>query len=356
MNQQNGDEQYDALLLVSFGGPEGMDDVMPFLDNVLRGRNVPLERKKAVAEHYYHFAGISPINGQNRKLIAALKPELERAAIKLPIYWGNRNWQPMLADTLRQMADDGIRKALAFVTAAYSSYSSCRQYQDDIAEARRIVGSRAPQIDKLRAFYNHPGFIEANADNLSQALSKIPEKNRKVAQIVFTAHSIPLSMALGCAYASQLNEASRLVVDALGCANRWQLAYQSRSGPPSQPWLAPDISDCLRTSKEEGGSDIIVVPIGFLSDHMEVLYDLDTEAKELSTVLGINLIRAHTVGTHPRFLKTIRELIEERLDPKITKQSLGDSGPAQDYCPASCCPSGQLSPTSQAHGNQRERS
>ena len=239
---------FDAVLIVSFGGPEGMADVMPFLENVLRGRNVPAERMRAVAKHYEMFGGVSPINEQNRNLIAALQEELAANGPRLPIYWGNRNWHPLLADTLAQMAADGIKNALAFVTSAYSSYSSCRQYLENIAEARDQVGSSAPQIAKLRAFYNHPLFIEANVDRLQAALSTIPEARRASTQIAFTAHSIPQSMADNCQYESQLQEASRLVSSG---ANResWRLVYQSRSGPPTQPWLGPDILDHLKELK-----------------------------------------------------------------------------------------------------------
>ncbi|HEV2835305.1 MAG TPA: ferrochelatase, partial [Pyrinomonadaceae bacterium] len=231
--------EYDALLVVSFGGPEGMDDVIPFLENVLRGRNVPRERMLAVAGHYEMFGGVSPINQQNRNLIAALKRELEAHGPNLPIYWGNRNWHPLLPDTLREMARDGVHNALAFVTSAYSSYSSCRQYRQNIADAQAAVGPEAPRVDKLRAFYNHPRFIEANVDHIRDAFSRFDEAVRANAELVFTAHSIPESMAATCEYADQLQEAGRLIADALG-VDRWRVVYQSRSGSPSQPWLGPD--------------------------------------------------------------------------------------------------------------------
>lgn len=350
MQESNINIPYDALLVVSFGGPEGPEEVMPFLDNVLRGRNVPLERKKAVAEHYFHFGGISPINEQNRKLIAALKPEIEEAGPRLPIYWGNRNWHPMLSDTIQQMAFDGVKRALAFVTAAYSSYSSCRQYQEDISEGIRAAGDRAPKVDKLRAFYNHPGFVEANADNLSQALSKIPEKEADNLKIVFTAHSIPESMAAGCAYEGQLLEACRLVIQALGISHQWQLAFQSRSGPAGEAWLKPDILDYMHELKQSGGKHLVVVPIGFLCDHMEVVFDLDTRAFELSTTLGVNFVRAATVGTHPRFIKMVRQLVDERIDQNSPRLVLGDFGAAPDFCPATCCPRSQPSESGQNKG------
>jgi ferrochelatase len=327
---------YDALLLVSFGGPEGMDDVMPFLENVLRGKNVPPERMRAVAHHYELFGGISPINAQNRMLIAALEKELEESELSLPIYWGNRNWHPMLSDTLRQMADDGIKNALAFFTSAYSSYSGCRQYREDIMRAQDVVGTGGPQIEKLRAFYNHPGFIEANIENVRQALDAIPEDRRNRAQLAFTAHSIPLSMATNCDYEAQLQETCRLVADGVG-HKAWRLVYQSRSGTPSQPWLEPDICDYLAELKQTGIEDVVIAPIGFTSDHMEVLYDLDTEARALCRKINLNMVRASTVGTHPTFIKMIGELILERMNPDTPRRFLGAQGARQDVCPTDCC-------------------
>src|SRR4030095_12145922 len=244
------ESKYDALLVVSFGGPEGMADVMPFLENVLRGRNVPRERMLHVAKHYEMFDGVSPINEQNRKLIAALKQELKANGPILPIYWGNRNWHPLLTDTIAQMARDGIQRALAFVTSAYSSYSSCRQYLQNISEPQPVAGTAAPQIDKLRAFYNHPLFIESNADQVRAALKHLGT-NLASTHVVFTAHSIPESMAANCSYAAQLHEASRLVASAIGIEN-WHLVYQSRSGSPSQPWLRPDVGDVLKQLHNRG--------------------------------------------------------------------------------------------------------
>ncbi len=329
-------QPYDALLVVSFGGPEGMADVMPFLENVLRGRNVPAERMRAVAKHYEMFGGVSPINLQNRNLITALQEELAVNGPRLPIYWGNRNWHPLLADTLTRMAEDGIKNALAFVTSAYSSYSSCRQYLENITEAQNHVGSSAPQIAKLRAFYNHPLFIESNVDCLQAALGTIPDAKRASTQIAFTAHSIPQSMTDNCQYESQLQETSRLV--ALG-ANResWRLVYQSRSGPPTQPWLEPDILDHLKGLKDSGATDVVIAPIGFVSDHMEVIYDLDTEARQYCDESGLNMVRASTAGTHPAFVRMIRELILERMNPGDNQQYLGAHGPSHDVCPTGCC-------------------
>lgn len=329
-------QSYDALLIVSFGGPEGMDEVMPFLENVLRGKNVPPERVHAVAHHYELFGGVSPINSQNRTLIASLEKELEAHGPQLPVYWGNRNWHPMLSDTLRQMADDGIKNALAFFTSAYSSYSGCRQYREDILRAQEMVGAGAPQIEKLRVFYNHPGFIEPNIENVREALNRIPEERRADTQIAFTAHSIPLSMATNCDYETQLQETCRLVAEGFGHKN-WRLVFQSRSGPPSQPWLEPDICDYLSELKAAGTEDVVIAPVGFISDHMEVLYDLDTEARALCEQLKLNMLRASTVGAHPVFIKMIRELILERMTPESPRRFLGERGISHDTCPADCC-------------------
>ena len=317
-------EDYDALLLVSFGGPEGMDDVIPFLENVLRGRNVPRERMMQVAHHYELFGGVSPINQQNRNLIAALKKELETNGPRLPIYWGNRNWHPLLPDTMRQMAADGVRNALAFVTAAYSSYSSCRQYLQNIADAQAEVGPTAPRVEKLRAFYNHPLFIEANVDHIRVALDQL-DGSRDV-HLVFTAHSIPESMAANCDYVAQLTETGGVIAHALGAEN-WKLVYQSRSGSQAQPWLGHDISDHLRDLRSVGITNVVVAPIGFVSDHMEVIYDLDVEARKFAEEIGVRMVRAKTAGTHPSFVRMIRELIVERMENRVP--------PA--ICAPNCC-------------------
>ena len=315
---------YDALLLVSFGGPEGMDDVIPFLENVLRGRNVPRERMLQVARHYEMFGGVSPINQQNRNLIAALEKELAENGPRIPIYWGNRNWHPLLPDTLARMAQDGIKNALAFVTSAYSSYSSCRQYRQNISDAQAAVGPDAPRVEKLRVFYNHPLFIEANVDHVRAALAQL--EDAASATLVFTAHSIPESMAVNCDYAAQLAEAAGLIAHALGIKN-WQLVYQSRSGSPSQPWLGPDVTDHLRTPHREGVRNVVVAPIGFVSDHMEVVYDLDIEARKVADELGMKMVRAATAGTHPAFVKMIRELVRERIENRVPENS----------CAPDCC-------------------
>jgi ferrochelatase len=333
--------QYDAILVVSFGGPEAREDVIPFLENVLRGRNVPRERLLAVAEHYYHFNGKSPINQQTRDLIAALKIELAEHCLQLPVYWGNRNWHPMLTDTLAQMKKDGVQRALAFVTSAYSSYSGCRQYRENIARAQEEVGAGAPEIDKLRVFFNHPGFIDATEDRLREALQQIPPSARENIQIVYIAHSIPMSMANTSDYVRQLEEVRKLVSTRLGIRND-ALAYQSRSGAPGQPWLEPDILDHLRDVKPRSlASAVVLAPISFISDHMEVLYDLDIEARHLCDELSLTMARAKTVGVHPKFISMIRELIEERTNPGTERRALGSLGPRQDVCAEDCCPAPQ---------------
>jgi protoporphyrin/coproporphyrin ferrochelatase len=323
---------YDALLLVSFGGPEGMDDVLPFLENVTRGRNVPRERLMGVARHYEMFGGVSPINQQNRNLIDALTEELRKNGPALPIYWGNRNWDPLLPQTLREMAADGIQNALAFVTSAYSSYSSCRQYRQNIADAQAQVGPDAPRIEKLRAFYNHPLFIEANVDRIVSSGRQMLEAG---AHLVFTAHSIPESMAANCDYAAQLEETASLIAGELR-HDKWKVVYQSRSGSPSQPWLGPDVCDYVKELNASGVTDVVVAPIGFVSDHMEIVYDLDVELRNVVDDLGMNLVRAATAGTHPSFIKMIRELILERVDNQPAR-FLGSRGPVHSICPTDCC-------------------
>ena len=332
---------YDAILVVSFGGPESPGDVIPFLENVLRGRNVPRERMLAVAEHYYHFDGKSPINQQTRELIAALENELEQHGPKMPVYWGNRNWHPMLADTLKQMRQDGIRRALGFVTSAYSSYSGCRQYREDIRRAQNKIGPGAPDIDKLRVFFNHPGFIEATEERLRDALGEVPADARQNIQIVYIAHSVPLSMANTCDYVRQLEEVRNLVSPKLSITNH-ALVYQSRSGAPGQPWLEPDILDYLREVKASNlASAVVLAPISFISAHMEVLYDLDIEARQLCDSLSLPMVRARTVGVHPKFVAMIRELILERTSTGVDRRALGFLGPRQDVCLENCCPSPQ---------------
>ncbi len=338
----NAPRAYDALLVLSFGGPEGMNEVMPFLENVTRGRNIPRERLDEVAEHYAHFGGVSPINAQNRALIAALERELANHGIDLPIYFGNRNWHPLLQDTIDVMRDDGVKNALLFVTSAYSSYSSCRQYREDVSRALDALGLKDHEMrfDKLRVFYNHPGFVEPMAQRVRAALESLPQDRREAAEVVFTAHSIPVSMAKGCAYERQLHEASRLVAELAGAA-RYRLAWQSRSGPVHVPWLEPDILDELHRLHESGVKDVLVVPIGFISDHLEVLFDLDVEAQNRVHELGMNMIRVATVGTDPVFVAMIRELIEERLQENPERRFLGHLGASHDVCGLNCCQLGE---------------
>lgn len=335
---------YDAFLLISFGGPEGPEDVMPFLRNVTAGRGIPDERLAEVAEHYYRFGGVSPINQQSRDLLAAVEKDFAATGIGLPVYWGNRNWQPYLTDTVRQMAADGITRAVAFVTSAYSSFSSCRQYLGDIEAARVKVGETAPRIDKIRQYYNHPGFVESFVASSAEALASLPAGLRDEAELVFVAHSIPLRMAdasgpAGGAYQAQLASAAGLVAAQLGAVRPWHLAYCSRSGPPSQPWLVPDVNDLLTELAAAGSRAVVVVPIGFVSDHMEVKFDLDIEAAQTAGRLGLAFARAAAPGTDPRFVSMITELVRERLEdtPGIALGSLG-AGP--DLCPAGCCGAG----------------
>lgn len=336
---------YDALLIVGFGGPEKPEDVMPFLENVTRGKPVPRERLLEVAEHYMHFGGVSPINQQVRDLISVLQPELQRRGIELPLYWGNRNWTPLLTDTLQEMTAKGAKRTLAFVLAAYSSYSSCRQYRENLEAARQAAGENAPQIDKVRVFYNHPDFIEANVDRVRAAFEQLPTEVRDTAHIAFTAHSIPMIMAENCQYAAQLTETARLIAERLNVpAARWRLVYQSRSGRPTDPWLEPDILDHLQMLKDQSASQVVIAPIGFLSDHIEVLFDLDDEAAQKSRDLGLQMARAATVGTHPKFVSMIGELIEERLASASgdsvccpERRAVGQFGPHHDICPADCC-------------------
>ncbi|MEU8821075.1 ferrochelatase [Actinoplanes sp. NPDC048796] len=332
---------YDAFVLLSFGGPEKSDDVMPFLRNVVRGRGVPDERLAEVAEHYYHFGGVSPINQQNRDLLAAVRQEFATHGIDLPTYWGNRNWHPMLTDTLAQMRDDGVKHALGFATSAYGGYSSCKQYWEDIANARAKVGPDAPMISKIRQFWDHPGFVLPNVDAVRAALATLDPSRRATTKLVFTAHSIPVTMAetagpTGGRYTAQLEETARLVHERAAADLPWDLVWQSRSGPPQVPWLEPDINDHLVRLAEDGVTDVVVSPIGFVSDHLEVGWDLDNEAAETAQKLGLGYARAATPNTDPRFVSMVRELVQARTDG-IPLQRLGTL-PVWDDCPVNCCP------------------
>ncbi|RMG43548.1 MAG: ferrochelatase [Candidatus Dadabacteria bacterium] len=337
------ENRYDSIILISFGGPEKREDVMPFLKNVTRGRNIPERRLQEVAEHYYHFGGKSPINEQNRELIRALEVELKKHAIDLPIYFGNRNWQPTIEEALKEMIADGRKRALAFFTSMFSSYSGCRQYQENISDAQKAIGDQAPVVEKLRFGYNHPLFIEALTDRTKEALNEIPAELHGSTAMLFSAHSIPLAMAKNCEYVNQLNESAALVAENFP-GIKHELVYQSRSGPPEMPWLEPDICDRINQLASDGIKACLVVPIGFVSDHLEVLYDLDVEAREAAENNGLKFSRAKTVENHPLFVSMIRELIEERLNPEKEKRFLGSKGPHHDYCPESCCLSGRPRP------------
>jgi protoporphyrin/coproporphyrin ferrochelatase len=343
---------YDAFLLLSFGGPEGPDDVLPFLENVTRGRGVPRERLAQVAEHYYRFGGVSPINSECRAMLTTIGGAFADAGIDLPVYWGNRNWHPLIDDTVRQLADDGHERVIAFVTSAYSSYSACRQYLDDIDRAVAAVGPRAPRIDKIRPYFNHPGFIEPFAASTGAALAALPADVRDAARLVFTAHSVPVGMAAssgsatagtarpaaaGGRYAAELSEASHLISERThGGSLPHDLVYQSRSGPPGQPWLEPDVCDHLKTLAKGGVPAVVAVPVGFVSDHMEVVYDLDVQAAETAASLGLEFARAAAPGPSPRFARMVAELVRERLSG-AQPLALGELGPAPAGCPPDCC-------------------
>ncbi|MAQ18927.1 MAG: ferrochelatase [Sandaracinus sp.] len=336
-DQAPADLPYDAILLVSFGGPENRADVMPFLENVVRGKRVPKERLLAVAEHYYALDGVSPINAQCRALIEALEEAMAEKGPDLPIYWGNRNWNPMLADTLRQMRDDGIKRAVAIFTSAYSSYSGCRQYLENIEAARAEVGEGAPYVDKIRTYFNHPGFIEATVARTEAALNELPGQRRDGARIIFTAHSIPMVMAEHCDYEKQLHSVAQEVAERVD-KSEFQLVYQSRSGPPEVPWLGPDVLEHIEALGFIGTSDVVVVPIGFISDHVEVIWDLDREAAEACEEQEIHMVRAATVGTHPAFVEGLRELVVERIEGVRGKPPcVGSLGPGHTDCPVGCC-------------------
>ena len=341
-------DTYDALLLLSFGGPEGPDDVRPFLENVTRGRGIPPERLDDVAQHYLHFDGVSPINALNRRVIAAVEAELERQGISLPVYFGNRNWHPMAEATLARMHTDGVRRALVFPTSAWGGYSGCRQYHEDIARAREAVGADAPDLLKLRHFFDHPLFIDAVADALRSAYDQLPEQQRAGARLVFTAHSVPEAADRaagppeegGHRYSRQVAEASRLAAEAVGVPD-FDVVWQSRSGPPQVPWLAPDIVDHVQALHESGTTTVVVCPVGFVSDHLEVVWDLDTEAQEKATELGMTLVRAGTAGPDPRFAEMVVELVREHTAgaPARRLSDIGAAGCTLNGvpCAVACC-------------------
>ncbi|GAA0475929.1 ferrochelatase [Streptomyces olivaceiscleroticus] len=362
MPEQSVPAPYDALLLLSFGGPEGPDDVVPFLENVTRGRGIPRERLKEVGQHYFLFGGVSPINAQNRELLDALRKDFAEHGLDLPVYWGNRNWAPYLTDTLRDMVRDGRRRIAVLATSAYASYSGCRQYRENLADALAALaaeGLEAPQVDKLRHYFNHPGFVRPMVDGVLASLAELPEDARAGAHIAFTTHSIPTAAAdtsgrpeehtedgAGGAYVAQHLDVAKVIVEAVreetGIAHPWQLVYQSRSGAPHIPWLEPDICDHLETLHTQGVPAVVMAPIGFVSDHMEVKYDLDTEATAKAAELGLPVTRSATVGADPRFAAAVRDLLLERAaaerDRAPKRCALGTLGPSHDLCPVGCCP------------------
>jgi ferrochelatase len=341
---------YDALMLVSFGGPEKPDDVVPFLENVTRGRGIPRERLEEVGEHYFLFGGRSPINDQNREFLAAIREDLRASGLDLPVYWGNRNWDPYLTDTVRQMKEDGVRRAACLVTSAYSSYSGCRQYRENLADAVASVGEGAPRLDRLRHYFNHPGFVEPMVDATLAALAELDEDVRHDAHILFVTHSIPLAMndasgPDGGAYVAQ----HRSVAETIGehvrqeTGHRYasELVYCSRSGAPHVPWLEPDVNDHLESLARKGVPGVVLVPIGFVSDHMEVVYDLDTEARATAEKLELGFVRAATAGVDPRFVRMVRDLLLERAaverGEEVARATEGSLGPSWDVCPRGCC-------------------
>ncbi|MGW0732655.1 ferrochelatase [Streptomyces sp. NPDC002851] len=351
---------YDALLLLSFGGPEGPDDVVPFLENVTKGRGIPKERLKEVGQHYFLFGGVSPINDQNRALLDALRKDFAEHGLDLPVYWGNRNWDPYLTDVLRRLVNDGHRRVLTLATSAYASYSGCRQYRENLADALATLqaeGLELPRVDKLRHYFNHPGFVRPMIDGVLKSLAELPEDVRDGARLAFTTHSIPTAAADtsgpvedhgdGGAYVKQHLDVARLIADAVaeetGVADRpWQLVYQSRSGAPHIPWLEPDICDHLEERHAAGAPAVVMAPIGFVSDHMEVMYDLDTEATAKAAELGLPVARSATVGADPRFAAAVRELVLERAATErgedVRPCALGSLGASHDLCPVGCCP------------------
>ncbi|HYO38831.1 MAG TPA: ferrochelatase [Nocardioidaceae bacterium] len=344
---------YDAVLLVSFGGPEKPEDVLPFLENVTRGRGIPRERLEEVGEHYHLFGGRSPINDQNRRFRAATEEDLRSNGIDVPVYWGNRNWDPYLADALAAMQADGVRRAAVLVTSAYSSYSGCRQYREDLAAA---VGSLnpdrgpVPRLDRLRHYYNHPGFVEPMVDATLSALADLPDAARRDASVLFVTHSVPESMndtagPHGGAYVAQhravAEEVGERVRQQTGHRYPSELVYCSRSGPPQVPWLEPDVNDRIEELAASGVAGVVVVPIGFVSDHMEVIYDLDTEASATAEKAGIAFARAATAGLDPRFVSMVRDLLVERAaverGEEAPRATVGGQSPSWDLCPAGCC-------------------
>ncbi len=345
---------YDALVLLSFGGPEAPEEVVPFLENVTRGRGIPRERLVEVGEHYFSFGGRSPINDQNKELLAALRAELaDRGAADLPVVWGNRNWAPYLTDALREAHEAGARRVLVLTTSAYASYSGCRQYREDVAASLLALAEegRALQADKVRHYFNHPGFVAANADAVLAALEQLPHEAQHDVRLVFVTHSIPTAMAqtagpAGGAYERQhravVDDVTAVVAAVAGRSLPASLVYCSRSGPPSQPWLEPDVNDHLEELAASGATGVVVAPVGFISDHMEVKFDLDTEAAETAREAALPMARAATAGTHAAFVRGLVDLVLERAAGERgegpARVASGALGPSHDVCPVGCCP------------------
>ncbi len=350
---------YDAILLAGFGGPEGQDDVIPFLRNVTRGRGIPDERLEEVAHHYRHFGGVSPINAQNRALKAALEEELARRGIDLPVYWGNRNWAPYLEDAVREAAASDDTTLLALSTSAYSSFSSCRQYREDFARVLGDTGlAGTVTIDKVRQFFDHPGFVRTFVEGVRDAVAGFLAEGvaPRAVEVLFSTHSIPTADAQrsgppgvdfgdGGAYAAQHLAVAQRVMDEVatdvpGAADvAWQLVYQSRSGPASQPWLEPDVCDVIETLPARGVEAVAIVPLGFVSDHMEVLWDLDTEAMDAASEAGLRAVRTPTPGIDPAYVAGLVDLVEERLHGTPAAQRPHETalGPWFDVCRPGCC-------------------
>ncbi len=346
--------KFDAVLLLSFGGPEGPDQVRPFLENVTRGRGIPPERLDDVAEHYLHFGGVSPINGINRDLIGQLERELSDRGADLPVYFGNRNWEPFVEDSVSAMRDNGIRRAAVFATSAWGGYSSCMQYVEDIARARRAAGSGAPELVKLRQYFDHPLFVEMFADAIADAAEVIPADLRAEARLVFTAHSVPVAADDRYGpnlYSRQVHYAARLVAAAAGCQT-YDMVWQSRSGPPQIPWLEPDVGDHLATLAAGDTRAVIVCPIGFVADHIEVVWDLDHELRLQAEHAGIAFARASTPNSDRRFARLAADLIDElRYGREPARVSGPDPAPGLGFsvdgvpCSQVCRPAPTARPT-----------
>src|ERR1700733_5018743 len=334
---------FDAVLLLSFGGPEGPEQVRPFLENVTRGRNVPPERLDDVAGHYLHFGGVSPINGINRALIAQLEAELRDRGLDLPVYFGNRNWEPYVEETVKTMYENGIRRAVVFTTSAWSEYSSCTQYVEDIARARQAAGPDAPELVKLRTYFDHPLLVEMFAEAIAAAAATLPDELRRDARLVFTAHSIPVAADQRCGprlYSRQVAYATRLVAAAAGYSD-YDLAWQSRSGPPQVPWLEPDVADQLTALAAAGTKAVIVCPVGFVADHIEVVWDLDEELRSQAQAAGVAFARATTPNADRRFARLAADLIDELRYGRTPARTSGRdpvAGCLASIDGAACCP------------------